>query len=605
MAEIKSSTPAPAASEQQRTISTPQPSEEPLSPAAALAPRPVPAHQLYAQPAPIRTFPLPSFYPNNPISLFHVVVAWVGQALFPPPAEPSVVHIGIWSPETRSIHITDPKSIRALWEQGFYGKGNYSRSEPNWLKREQIRQGLVEGNVSEQLTNKRRTERIQAKWERAREEQEAIERTRQEEAQLANTIINGLADVQNFPNTSIVVPSLPPVGPLELLALPNSAADLETSQRAKPVRDGFHEEQKVEINGMRTTALSHSVHQSDAIADGVVPTGAPLIPSSAAHEAYLNGTGKLVNGTKPEAGETQDVLPNLNGNKPASIEIPTTNGSSNSSSTTLGGQTSPLKRRKSVRFSPKVESTTFQLSDPPSPYHSPANSLKTNNGDLVNGARPVPTSKDQEAPTATIETPKSSPPAIVDKEHLQLAPEEAFFLVFALGALRVVDADSQKPFSTSDIFTLLRQYSYFPPRISLANLLPDDPFLMHYVVYHHFRSLGWVPRPGVKFGVDWLLYQRGPVFDHAEFGLIVLPAYSDQRWKEHGHAAPRRSWHWLHGINRVLSHVLKSLVLVYVDIPAPAALEADELDGSNITNLLKKYKVREIMVRRWSSNRNR
>ena len=611
MAEIKSSTPAPAATDDNNQKHfKPPPTEASASTETALTAPPVPLYKIYGQPAPIRTFPLPSFYPNNPISLFHVVFAWIGQALFPPPPEPSVIHTGIWSPETRSIHITDPKSIRALWEQGFYGKGNYSRSEPNWLKREKIRQGLVEGNVSEQLTNARRAERIQAKWQRAREEQEAIERTRQEEARLANAIINGAPEVEQIPLASpIRVSPIAPVGPLELLALPNSEADLAVGQLAETIPNGFHNVETLKAEGLRTTALSHTVH---AESPTICPTtaGTLIDPSVATHEAYVNGAGKLVNGVNgidEKAEAFPDVLPSVNGDKPNSIQVQVVDGSNSSSTTTLGGPTSPLKRRKSVRFSPKVESTTFQLSDPPSPYHSPANSLKNGNGGLVNGIRAAsmnkPDSKEEVSPTA--ELSKISSPAIVDKEHLQLTPEEAFFLTFALGALRVVDRDTKTPISTPDVFLLFRQHSYFPPRISTPSLLPDDPFLVHYVVYHHFRSMGWVPRPGVKFGVDWLLYQRGPVFDHAEFGLIVLPSYSDPRWKEDGHTPPQRSWHWLHGINRVLSHVLKSLVLVYVDVPHPAALGPNETDGSNITNLLKKYKVREIMVRRWSSNRNR
>ena len=46
-------------------------------------------------------------------------------------------------------------------------------------------------------------------------------------------------------------------------------------------------------------------------------------------------------------------------------------------------------------------------------------------------------------------------------------------------------------------------------------LLPDDPFLVSYAVYHYFRSLGWVVKPGIKFCCDWLLYRKGPVFSHA------------------------------------------------------------------------------------------
>lgn len=47
-------------------------------------------------------------------------------------------------------------------------------------------------------------------------------------------------------------------------------------------------------------------------------------------------------------------------------------------------------------------------------------------------------------------------------------------------------------------------------------LRSDNPFIINYVVYHHYRSLGWTIKSGVKFCVDYLLYKRGPVFDHAE-----------------------------------------------------------------------------------------
>jgi tRNA-splicing endonuclease subunit Sen2 len=193
---------------------------------------------------------------------------------------------------------------------------------------------------------------------------------------------------------------------------------------------------------------------------------------------------------------------------------------------------------------------------------------------------------------------------IVNKEHFQLAPEEAFFLVFALGALKVVDPVTNSPISTEHLLSLFRSYSYFPPRPAGSGLRPDDPFLVNYAVYHHFRSLGWVPRHGIKFGVDWIIYQRGPVFDHSEFGIMVMPAYSDPVWEGHEHDEPKRSWSWLMGVNRVLSHVLKSLVLVYVDIPPPTVFE-EEMQRGGIAAALKKYTIREVMVRRFSVNRNR
>ncbi|KAI1127845.1 hypothetical protein F5Y10DRAFT_187528 [Nemania abortiva] len=512
----------------------------------------VPLHQIYALPAPIRTFPLPSFYPNNPLSLFHVLWAWTSQVLSPPPAEPSVIHQGHWSPETRSVHVRDQKSIGALWEQGFFGKGRYSRSEPNWLKREQARQGQGQaGNkVSELVTNERREERKMMKWDRARKEQEAIQKTRLLEAWVA------------------------PVGPKELLALPNSLQDLPLSSSSE-LTNGRTSHETL----FNTTAPHIPIHPTT---NGIPRASIPMPPTP---EPSVSGD---------QAGEAGIVpFPSLNGSHPLT---PPATKSARASPDSVA---STLKRRKSVRFSPNVESTTFQLFDPPSPHIGSSNG-KMPNGDVANEPPPSPqpleTVPTQVLSSSTATGSPASSPELVDREHLQLTPEEAFYLVFALGALSVIDPATGKSLTTPELFRLFCQLSYFPP--GTAALRPDDPFLVQYAVYHHFRSLGWVPRSGIKFGVDWLLYIGGPVFSHAEFTVTVVPAYTDPYWKSHGHQPPEKSWHWLHSINRVQSHALKTMVLVYVDIPPPT-------EASDPSTLLKGYKIREFYMKRWLSNRSR
>lgn len=524
-------------------------------------------HQIYALPAPIRTFPLPAFYPNNPISLFTVAYAWLRQVLAPPPSEPAVVHQGLWSESTFSVHITDEKSMRALWEQGFYGKGSLSRSEPNWLKREQVRRGIQEQHVSEILTVQRRQDRAQAKWERARLEQEVIRQTRLKEAQQAD------ADNQSklatlLPPASPVI-AVAPVGPLELLSIPNSDADV--AKRSKAFSD--------------TMIAVHAATQAVTI-----PLPVDIVPPS------ILETSDGIFDTNVVAMDVADK-PLLNGqpNGHGAVATPQPPASEASSDS---AEDKSLKRQKSVRFSPKVESTTFNLADPPSPHHSLNGKSKQLflNGD-ANGST---TTEESKSPSL-----EASETAVVNREHLQLTPEEAFFLTFGFGALSVTDPFSGKTLSTKEMLTLFRQFSHFPPRNGPddLDLEPDDGFLINYAVYHHFRSLGWVPRAGIKFGVDWLLYTRGPVFDHAEFGLIIVPSYSDPWWKARGKQGPQKTWPWLHSVVRVLSHVIKSLVLVYVDIPPPPKFDAALETGC--AEALKLYKVREVMVKRWSSNRNR
>ena len=58
-------------------------------------------------------------------------------------------------------------------------------------------------------------------------------------------------------------------------------------------------------------------------------------------------------------------------------------------------------------------------------------------------------------------------------------------------------------------------------------------------------------------------------------------------------------------MNRVQSQVLKNLVIVYVEVPPPPRDELVDGGVENVTALLKSYRVREIIVKRWTPNRSR
>lgn len=127
---------------------------------------------------------------------------------------------------------------------------------------------------------------------------------------------------------------------------------------------------------------------------------------------------------------------------------------------------------------------------------------------------------------------------VANLEHTQLQREEAFFLALSFDSLQVCIPNDDDPsgdgyiaLSTLDLWELflrasLPRYSPFASA-SVSKLRPDNPFVLSYVVYHHYRSLGWVVRNGVKFCVDWVLYKgsdgtdnmrggAGPVGGHAE-----------------------------------------------------------------------------------------
>ncbi|KAI8145027.1 hypothetical protein BJV82DRAFT_577285 [Fennellomyces sp. T-0311] len=75
-----------------------------------------------------------------------------------------------------------------------------------------------------------------------------------------------------------------------------------------------------------------------------------------------------------------------------------------------------------------------------------------------------------------------------DYEQIMLDFYEAFFLRYALNTLVIYDA-SNKRLSIDDCWTI------FSNRTPL--------FATRYAAYHYYRSLGWAPKQGSKFGVDF------------------------------------------------------------------------------------------------------
>lgn len=481
MASQPTSTPSPAR-EVAEAASKNEPTQENVRPAPARRPRPQRPNyrHIHRFPLPLTVHPLPPLIPHNPLSVISVVLSYLTYLISPPHQE---LYSAYFDSNTSSVHVTDEKTIRALWEMGFFGKGSLSRSEPSWLEREKKRRGQFGGKTSEDVTRERRTERRELKLERARMEKLAIEQRLQAEA------------AANESST----------------ASPDMDAD-STS------------------NGTATAAEKFSLRK--------------------AREARMLGS--------QQSGEQTPVTNSGNASPGRKVTTP----------------------GKTVRFSPVVQEKQF-ISD------STVLQLPES---LIDGHR-----SDEES-------------LLKNEEHLQLSNEEALFLAYGLGALQVYDNDRSSIIPTSSLLTLFRQHSYFPPRSPAANLDPDDPFLVSYVVYHHYRSLGWIVRSGVKFGVEYLLYNRGPVFSHAEFALVVIPSYDHPYWSEteerrmHAEEKQARSWWWLHCVNRVQAQVRKSLVICYVEVPPPHDAQALEND---IGALLGRYKVRDVTIKRWVPNRSR
>jgi len=402
-------------------------------------------NQIHAKVLPVEVYPLPAFIPHNPISIVRIAITLLSHTIWRPNSH-VVIHKAYFSPDTQSIHVTDPQSIRALWEQGFWGSGSLSRSEPRWLDQEKRKRGIEAAATSEEFTRGRREERRQFKLERAKAQREAIEEQLRQEGKL-----DAEASVEELVENNVWIES--PKG------------SLYQAGASDPLGNVAHTD---------NTSVLEKVN--DAIGD---------------------------------------------------------------------------------------DSLSF------------ADELK-------------------------------------DQEHLQLTFEEAFFLKYILGALDVLQ--KQTSLDSSDLLRLFCTHSEYPyPEGSQPRIAPDNPFLLKYIVFHHFRTLGWVVRPGIKFACDYLLYLRGPAFHHAEFAIMILPAYSDTYWARTPERIAacqkkeQKDWWWLHRLNRVQSSVHKTLLLVYVEVPPPWSENHNESEGVkvDIGNILARYKVKEFVWKRWSPNRNR
>ncbi|XP_070759342.1 tRNA-splicing endonuclease subunit Sen2 [Enoplosus armatus] len=167
-------------------------------------------------------------------------------------------------------------------------------------------------------------------------------------------------------------------------------------------------------------------------------------------------------------------------------------------------------------------------------------------------------------------------------EYLQLSLEEAFFLVYSLGCLSVYL--HQEPLS---IIQLWRKF---------RSLRPD--FISSFAAYQHYRSRGWVPKGGggAKYGVDLVLYRKGPPFYHASYSVVIERV--DDAFK--GSVLRPFSWRSLAALSRITSNVSKELMLCYIIYPAD--LSEAELDSPVC---LSRLKVQEVIVSRWVSSRER
>ena len=167
--------------------------------------------------------------------------------------------------------------------------------------------------------------------------------------------------------------------------------------------------------------------------------------------------------------------------------------------------------------------------------------------------------------------------------------DEAFFMSYALNCLVVHDeVDGAAIELDTDALWLRLQKSR-----------PD--FLTLYLAYHHFRSKGWIPRTGLQYGVDFVLYQRHPALAHSDYSVLILPVEGSTQRTSPAFPVQSRStlcWHDLQVTNRLTAQVGKRLLLFRMQDNNTRG-SSGSADCYSTPKCLAHFAVQERVVRRW------
>jgi len=186
---------------------------------------------------------------------------------------------------------------------------------------------------------------------------------------------------------------------------------------------------------------------------------------------------------------------------------------------------------------------------------------------------------------------------------VRLSLDEAFFMHYALRSLTLytVRDKAGQPARLLDTAEAWQE---------MQNSKKD--FILLYLCYHHFRSKvryfhavmrlcrcpghncvmqlqGWIPRTGLQYGVDFVLYQKHPAITHSDYSVSIQ---TDETPGLGSLSRPPMSWHDLQVTNRLTAQVGKRLLVARIHDPAPHL-------GYDHPRCIDRVSISEMIVRRW------
>ncbi|MEJ2294398.1 MAG: tRNA-intron lyase [Candidatus Lokiarchaeota archaeon] len=90
----------------------------------------------------------------------------------------------------------------------------------------------------------------------------------------------------------------------------------------------------------------------------------------------------------------------------------------------------------------------------------------------------------------------------------ELSLIEAYYLLLE-DKITIEDPEKSKFLAPEEFFEIAKQLHH--------------KFEEKFIIYKDLREKGYIPRPGLKFGADFVVYKKGPGLEHSPFIVHVLP----------------------------------------------------------------------------------
>mmetsp|Transcript_2956 Transcript_2956/g.5305 ORF Transcript_2956/g.5305 Transcript_2956/m.5305 type:complete len:300 (-) Transcript_2956:1702-2601(-) len=159
---------------------------------------------------------------------------------------------------------------------------------------------------------------------------------------------------------------------------------------------------------------------------------------------------------------------------------------------------------------------------------------------------------------------------------VRLSVEEALYMLWVDGILRLFRHDGRSACGVAEL--------------SAQDLWKDataqrPSFATRYVAFHHFRSKGFLPRSGLQYGADLVVYPKHPTECHSDACVRVIASEGEEE------PSCMPDWHDLAATARLCNAVSKGLMLLFVR----------RRQGGDPSSLscLSHFEVREVMFCRW------